>query len=324
MTAEQTVLITGASGFIGSRLCRHFVGEAKVVCVEGPSGSRSKMPAEYESVRADITDRRQLTAICERYRPDIIIHCAGIAHQSLGSSVAADAYYRVNRDASVSLAGIAADINPDLYFIYLSSVSVYGEDSSGRRKDESCECLPFTPYARSKLGGESGLIEMWESGALSRLDILRLAPVYSREWSLNFEKRVFGPLKLCYVRFGSGDQKMSALALPNLINFIQYRIVNQSLGNFCQTFNVTDGQNYSFNEIIRVFKRSEQHPDRLTVWIPLGLVWFGTKLLTRLFKGKKRWALSCYDKLAGSIVFDNKKMLETGYIPTCNLETTFK
>jgi len=56
------------------------------------------------------------------------------------------------------------------------------------------------------------------------LIILRLAPVYDRKWSLNLDRRIFTPKKIAYLRFGSGLQKMSALAKSNLIDFIEFLI----------------------------------------------------------------------------------------------------
>ena len=87
------ILITGASGFIGSALCRRLASDNKVIGVDitVPKGEALNITRE----KVDLTDRDSVTAICEKHSPDVVIHCAGIAHQKIGKIVLAT-YMRVN------------------------------------------------------------------------------------------------------------------------------------------------------------------------------------------------------------------------------------
>ncbi len=76
--------------------------------------------------QADLTDCNSVTAICEKYSPDVVIHCAGIAHQKSGA-VDSATYMRVNSEVTENIAKASARCNPDVRFIFLSSVSVAGE-----------------------------------------------------------------------------------------------------------------------------------------------------------------------------------------------------
>lgn len=49
--------------------------------------------------QADLTDGDSVTAICEKHFQDVIIHCAGIAHQKLGA-VDSATYMRVNSEVT--------------------------------------------------------------------------------------------------------------------------------------------------------------------------------------------------------------------------------
>ena len=40
-----------------------------------------------------------------------------------------------------------------------------------------------------------------------------------------------------------------------------------------------------------------------------------------LLRNKREWVYFCYDKLAGDLVFDNAKMMGTGFRPRHSLET---
>ncbi|GAI81032.1 unnamed protein product, partial [marine sediment metagenome] len=203
-------------------------------------------------------------------------------------------------------------------------------------------------YAVSKLDAERRLIALSNDGIIRNLVILRLAPVYDRDWSFNFDRRVLAPFRMAYIRFGSGLQRMSALARPNLVDFIEFLIHRLRRLTQIKIFNVCDADPYEFNTIIRVFKKSGIRPNRPVISVPLPAVWLATRIAGSLFfnkpphaittkhenpplppfsKGgisyKKEWIHSCYDKLASDLVFDNEKMLGTGFRPVHSLETIF-
>ena len=391
----SAVLITGAAGFIGSVLCRRLSSDNKVIGVD-----ITKRPDGYAKIiweQADLTDWDSVAAICEKYSPGVVIHCAGIAHQKIGA-VDPATYIRVNSEVTANLAKAATESNSDVCFIFLSSVSVYGEggqetevrcrmsevrrqetevrsqetevrrqetevrsqetevrrqktedrsQETGDGRTEDGECNPSSDYAYSKLDAERRLTVLFDGGMLRNLIILRLAPVYDREWSLNLDRRVFAPGKLAYLRFGSGSQKMSALARPNLVDFINHILQSTDLrllglkrnadsrrlnpqvstaeNNLCNRrnlrINVCDAEPYSFNRIIQVFKQSDIHPNRPVIPIPLSFVWLLTRIAGFLLPKKRKWLHSGYEKLASDLVFDNGRMMGTGFRPKHSLET---
>jgi len=401
----MNILITGANGFIGSALCGRLASGNKVIGVDitGPSDGAFNIAWE----QADLIDQDSVSVICEKYSPDVVIHCAGIAHQKIGM-VDSATYMRVNSAVTENLAKAAAKSNPGVCFIFFSSVSVYGEgeqrsgvsgrgsgkgqwagvrgqgtgktDKGDRRQEtgngrtEDGDCWPSSDYAVSKLDAERRLIALYDEGKLHNLVILRLAPVYDRGWSLNLDRRVFAPKKLAYLRFGSGSQRMSALARPNLVEFIAHILQsadyltqrrkgakgeristideigldsgfrrndenedrndeNEDWNNKkegrndkkqnLQIFNVCDAEPYEFNRIIGVFKKSGIQPNRPVISVPLSFVWFATRIAGIFFSSKREWIHSCYDKLACDLVFDNGKMMGTGFRPINSLENIF-
>ncbi|HED00414.1 MAG TPA: NAD-dependent epimerase/dehydratase family protein [Proteobacteria bacterium] len=307
-------------------------------------------PANVAWEQADLTNHNSVAAVCEKYSPDVVIHCAGIAHQKVGS-VDSSTYMRVNSESTENLAKAASQVNPDVRFIFLSSVSVYGEGpgitsrkgaTAQKRKNyngigENGKCQPSSDYARNKLDAERRLIALADEGILNDLIILRLAPVYDREWSFNLNRRVLAPLKITYIRFGSGRQRMSALARPNLVHFIEFLIksklatdAHRHIGRKKEKdtgvniLNVCDAEPYEFNTIIQLFKSCGARPNRPVIPVPLPVVWLATRMAGCLLPDKKRWLHSCYDKLASSLVFNNEKMLKTGFKPRHSLQTIFQ
>lgn len=320
----KKILITGSAGFIGQKLCAVFTDSCHIIAFN--RAVASNLEEYFGSIKGNLTDTVLLESTCKKYRPDIVIHCAGIAHQKIGR-IDAEEYFRVNSLATENLARAAAAANSDVKFIFLSSISVYGEGKSQYPVSEDVTYNPSSDYAKSKVDAEKRLVRMYDSGELKKLDILRLAPVYDDGWALNLEKRVFATKKLVYMKFGSGEQEMSAVSRRNLVDFIEYRLGLEADGkieeNGCNIFNVCDEKPYKFEQIIRVFKQSEYYPGRLVLRAPLGLVWIATRLAGLILRNKRLWLHSCYDKLAYSLVFDNKKMLGTGFKPKHNLESVF-
>ena len=315
----MNILITGAAGLIGGALCDRLSFD-RVTGVDIAGGSFKK--ANIVRVQADLTDSGSVNETCRGSTPDAVVHCAGIAHQKLGA-VDAAAYMLVNSEATENLAGAAAATNPNVHFIFLSTISVYGENHPDRPVGEDALCSPSSDYAFSKLDGEKRLVRLFEKGLLRRLTILRLAPLYDREFAFNLERRVFAPKKIAYLKFGNGRQKMSVLARPNLVEFVAYLLKRPSGNREIEIMNVCDIKSYSFNEIIQTFKASEIYPVRPTMTIPLPIVWSATRVAGFLLRDKKDWLSSCYDKLALNLIFDNSKMIQTGFEPRHTLNTVF-
>ena len=333
MIPKLKILITGAGGIIGTEMCRRFLKEATTIALD-VNGKSEDLEEDIVWEQADIANFNAVEEMCNRHVPDVVIHCAGIAHQKVGA-VSTEDYMRINSEATENLAKVAALLNPHVRFIFLSTVSVYGEKNLTQPVSEDSDCNPSSDYAVSKCDAERRLIALSEGGALDDLIILRLAPVYDRCWRLNLDRRVFALRKITYIRFGSGLQKMSALARPNLIDFVHYIVQDMDTHslNTCSTrndkkqklqiFNVCDATPYEFRTIIRTFKKTGFYPTRPVIFFPLPAVWLACRIAGIVFRNKREWIHSCYDKLAADLIYNNEKMLVTGFTPFYNLENVF-
>lgn len=144
----KKVLITGASGFIGSYLVKHLQGyEIQTLSLKDPSWKQQPINA------------------------DAVIHCAGIAHSTL--TITKDEYFRVNCELTKELALHCIESNVK-HFVYLSTILVYGEGHIGEITKES-RINPTTPYAKSKHCGE---VELEELRTQLNLSVVRLPLVF--------------------------------------------------------------------------------------------------------------------------------------------------
>ncbi len=151
------VLVTGAAGFIGSRLCWRLLNLG--VEVHGlddlSRGSAERVKALEKSGmffhKADVRDKVAVYEILSRVSPDVVIHLAALI--SVEESIRVpELYMEVNAEGTRKLVE-AANRAGSRRFIYASSAAVYGNPVK-LPVAEDHPANPLSPYGLSKLIGE--------------------------------------------------------------------------------------------------------------------------------------------------------------------------
>ncbi len=164
------VLVTGGAGYIGSHTLVELLGQGhEALVVDSYSNSSPKAldrvreltNGYFDAVEADIRDTARLTDAAERYRPEAVIHFAGL--KSVGESArrAVD-YYDVNVAGTVSLLR-AMDASGCGRIIFSSSATVYGEPQY-LPFDERHPLGPTNVYGQTKAMAEQLLTDWARSG----------------------------------------------------------------------------------------------------------------------------------------------------------------
>ena len=170
MARPATCLVTGATGFIGQRLCRRLRQEGHTVRVlvrgevQGPWDEAHVCVLGRDSIAADV-----LAGV------DTVYHLAGVVHAMVAADVDESLYHTVNVAASEALAALAADAGVK-QFIYFSSVKAVA-DPGDVCVDESWQVPPDDLYGRSKREAEQRLISIGKETGM-RVTVLRPALVY--------------------------------------------------------------------------------------------------------------------------------------------------
>jgi GDP-4-dehydro-6-deoxy-D-mannose reductase len=162
-------LITGASGFAGSWLCRECAGAGdEVVAVS----RRGTLPAACgEGVALDLRDARRVREVVNAARPDVVYHLAALT--SVGRSWEAPAQTLAeNAETSVHLLEALRGLDGDVRVVWVSSCEVYGEPAA-LPAPEDAPLRPANPYAVSKVSGEM-LAEVY--AAAYGLRVIRVRP----------------------------------------------------------------------------------------------------------------------------------------------------
>jgi nucleoside-diphosphate-sugar epimerase len=139
------ILITGGFGFIGSQLLRLLRGYDVTVLDNLMSG----MPLTTAPfILGDVRDVKLMTEIVPRY--DIIIHMAAVVGEPaciINTSVSQE----INASGTYNITG---NLTPAQKFIFMSSSSVYGEQSENHVMHEGMTPYPNNNYAFHKTIGE--------------------------------------------------------------------------------------------------------------------------------------------------------------------------
>jgi len=167
------VLVTGGAGYIGSHTCVELLEAGHEVFVvdnlcNGHEAALERVRGitnrELQFMNADIRDSNALDNIFNTFKPDSVIHFAGL--KAVGESVADPLmYYDVNVGGSISLltAMSKAECNN---IVFSSSATVYGKPEY-LPYDEEHPTHPVNPYGRTKLIIEN-IISDWIKVDLKR------------------------------------------------------------------------------------------------------------------------------------------------------------
>ncbi|MDF5807731.1 NAD-dependent epimerase/dehydratase family protein [Pseudomonas aeruginosa] len=151
------VLVTGASGFVGSALCRSLAaGPFQVV---GQVRSLCNPVTGVEYVRAELKESTKLDAALRGV--ECVVHLAGRAHIFGRQRDSLDIFRKVNRDATLALARQAIEASVKR-FIFVSSIGVNGALTKEKPFDENSKPAPHAEYAISKFEAEVALRELFK------------------------------------------------------------------------------------------------------------------------------------------------------------------
>jgi dihydroflavonol-4-reductase len=149
------VLVTGATGFVGSHLAEHLHRKQhRVRCfIRKTSDTRwlRHLPIEY--VDGDFFDKGSLQKAVEGM--DMVYHCAGVV-----ASKTKAGFYEGNQHATRNLLEAITHANPSIQrFVHVSSLTAVGPTLNEDPVDETTPYHPITTYGRSKMEAEKEVLK---------------------------------------------------------------------------------------------------------------------------------------------------------------------
>jgi dTDP-4-dehydrorhamnose reductase len=142
------IIITGGGGFLGSFLNWRLNKEHTILTLYHKNTGNAHL---FNSKQADITDTGALQETVNNFRPDVVIHSAGISSAAAAEAFPSKYVYNVNVNATENIARLCEKYGAKL--IYLSTDLVYA-GYRGQMLNEDAKLIPASLYAETKLMGE--------------------------------------------------------------------------------------------------------------------------------------------------------------------------
>ena len=158
----MNVLITGGTGFIGSRLALRCLERGQNVRVLGQENTAAETENKdlitskgAEVVSASVTDQKSVIAALEDI--DVVYHLAAAQHEA---NVSDQVFWDVNVSGTENVlrGSVKAGVK---HFIHGSTIGVYGSGAEGELNELS-ELRPDNIYGKTKLEGEKVLLAFKE------------------------------------------------------------------------------------------------------------------------------------------------------------------
>ena len=301
---RSLVLVTGATGFVGTALLTRLIGERQFEV-------RAAVRPESGKCRAGVG-----CVLVDELAPDTdwevalngaksVVHLSARVH--VMRERAADPlveFRRVNVAGAMKLARQAAAAGV-VRFVFLSSVKVNGEQGV---YTESAPSAPVDPYGISKSEAEVGLRQIAAETGMEVV-IIRAPLVYGPGVKANFQALLHAVARGVPLPLGAIHNRRSLVALDNLVDFILTCIKHPAAAN--ETFLVSDGEDLSTTDLIRRLARAMGRPARLLP-VPAFVLMAGATML-----GKRNVA----QRLLESLQVDISKARQLlGWVPPISVD----
>jgi UDP-glucose 4-epimerase len=288
------LLVTGASGFVGTALVRCLCVKGCFRVIAALHHQIPELPIGVDSVQiTGLTAGTDWSAALAGV--EAVVHLAARVHvmkDSSGDPLAE--FRRVNVERTLTLARQAAAAGVKR-FIFLSSIKVNGEQTlPGQLFTEEDVPAPLDPYSISKYEAEEGLRELSQQTEMEVV-IIRPPLVYGPGVKANFLNMMRWLHKGVPLPFASLNNRRSLVALDNLLDFIVVCLEHSAAAN--QTFLISDGEDLSTAELLRRMAHALGKPVNL-IPMPASLLKVGAVLM-----GKRDMA----QRLCGSLQVDISK-----------------
>ena len=242
------ILVTGANGFLGKYIYNSLL-ERNILF------SLSKTTGDYK-----VTLENKIPIFSENY--ELVVHSAGKAHSVPQTDAERKQFYEVNVNGTENLLKGLEKTGVPKQFVFISSVSVYGQES-GNDINEEHALQAKDAYGLSKIEAEM-LVGEWCKNNNVVCTILRLPLLVGENPPGNLGAMIKAIDKGYYFNIGGGKARKSMVLAEDVASFIPKVAI---IGG---TYNLTDGFHPNFYELS--YSISKQKNRKKSFNLPLFVV----------------------------------------------------
>lgn len=280
-SSQNTILITGGAGFIGSNLCEYFLRLGhKVICLDNFStGHRNNLKdcienSNFRLIEGDIRNIADCISAVEGV--DYVLHQAalGSVPRSINDPITTN---DVNVSGFLNMLVASRDAKIKR-FIYAASSSTYG-DSVGLPKVEDVIGKPLSPYAITKYVNELYADIFSKTYGLETIG-LRYFSVFGRKQDPNGAYAAVIPKFVMQlmnyqspVINGDGNYSRDFTYIDNVIQMNELAMTSQNPKAVNTVYNIAFGDRNTLNDLVGYLKKylAEFDPEIADVPIVYGV-----------------------------------------------------
>lgn len=244
------ILVTGVNGFIGTHIAEKLKKDGHVVI--GLDISEAKRAYTTNFYVSDIL-KEDVQVILSSVRPDIIIHCAGLANVPFSLEQPMEDFQANTMMVYRLLEGMRQCRLAKSRFILLSSAAVYGQPNRLPIREDD-DLKPMSPYALHKKMAED-ISLYYVNNYDFDIRILRIFSAYGP----GLRKQIFWDMyqKIknngCLELFGTGEESRDYIYIDDLIEAISLIAFDNK--NDYIIWNVANGQEVFIKDIADIFAK---------------------------------------------------------------------
>ena len=240
---KKKIIVTGGSGDLGRALIPKLVSDGFNCISISKKSSRNKL---VKNIKCDITNFRKLNLIINKFKPDIIIHLAGLTG-NIACETNPKKAFLTNVFGTLNILKSSIKLKPKIIFI--STGEIYGKTKN--KVNENALPKPVNIYGITKMLSEN-LILNYSTDYRTPAIILRFSYCYDenftkRGFSSMFKKAISGEK----IQIFGGDQILDLLHFDDAVHAILKSITY----NKTEIFNIGSGKSQSLISIINKLKK---------------------------------------------------------------------
>jgi nucleoside-diphosphate-sugar epimerase len=256
---RRTVLVTGATGYVGRRVVERFVQDGHQVIAASRSAARlaDSFPSGVRAVALDVTEPNCLP--CALQGVNVVVHTAA----KVGDWGHSHDFLRVLRDGTQNLLAACAK-RPLLRFVHVSSVVFYGSTGRGVMTEGMLPGHSHLAHDEGKIAAEHAVKRAREQHGLPTV-ILRPANIFGPGSEL-WTERPARLIQRSMMSLPYDCGQANPVFIDNVVEAI--RIVCEHEAAVGETFNIVDDDQLSWTHLFGAYAQALGKPP-----IPLRPPW---------------------------------------------------